>query len=222
MITLIGNLKGGTGKSTVTFNLAVWLESQGRSVTVFDLDPQSSLGDVNSIRNQESYSPQLKVKFKAGELQAGRTEEVLVDVGASDMDAFRFALCQADRVIIPISPSQADIWSTQRFITIVKECCEKESPYLYGFINRADTHHAMTESDEAAMAVKQMSDIEFIDCRWHQRAAYRRSFSEGLAVFEMEPKGKAAQEVNRLANILFKPVTKQIDRRQVRRVEVSA
>ena len=40
MITVIANLKGGTGKSTVTFNLAVWLRSTDRRVAVIDLDPQ--------------------------------------------------------------------------------------------------------------------------------------------------------------------------------------
>ena len=34
MITVIGNFKGGTGKSTVAFNLAIWLASQGRKVAV--------------------------------------------------------------------------------------------------------------------------------------------------------------------------------------------
>ena len=36
-----------------------------------------------------------------------------------------------------------------------------------------------------------------------QRTAFRRSFSEGLAVFEMERKGKASAEFNRLAEALY-------------------
>ncbi len=32
MITVIANLKGGSGKSTVAFNLGVWLEKNGKSV----------------------------------------------------------------------------------------------------------------------------------------------------------------------------------------------
>ncbi len=42
MITLIGNLKGGTGKSAVTFNLAVLLAAKKKSVTVFDLELQAT------------------------------------------------------------------------------------------------------------------------------------------------------------------------------------
>ena len=37
MITVIANLKGGSGKSTVAFNLAVWLEQSGHRVVGYDL-----------------------------------------------------------------------------------------------------------------------------------------------------------------------------------------
>ena len=49
MITVIANLKGGTGKSTVTFNLAIWLQSMGRRVTAIDLDPQQTLADAAAL-----------------------------------------------------------------------------------------------------------------------------------------------------------------------------
>ena len=46
METLVANFKGGTGKSTVVFNLAVWLAANGRDVTVADLDPQRTIVDT--------------------------------------------------------------------------------------------------------------------------------------------------------------------------------
>ena len=59
MITVIANLKGGTGKSTVTFNLAVWLRSTGRRTTVIDLDPQRTLSDAAALRMEEGIEPSL-------------------------------------------------------------------------------------------------------------------------------------------------------------------
>ena len=50
-------------------------------------------------------------------------------------------------------PSQADIWSTQRFLRFVDSVVGKRKPEILGFINRADTHHAVRESDEAAAAL---------------------------------------------------------------------
>lgn len=38
MIVLFGGEKGGTGKSTLATNLAVWLARQGRDVLLVDTD----------------------------------------------------------------------------------------------------------------------------------------------------------------------------------------
>ena len=42
MITIVGSLKGGSGKSTLTFNLAVWLTLAENKVLVVDADPQAT------------------------------------------------------------------------------------------------------------------------------------------------------------------------------------
>lgn len=38
MITVVGSLKGGSGKSTITFNLAVWLAMADQKVLAIDAD----------------------------------------------------------------------------------------------------------------------------------------------------------------------------------------
>jgi chromosome partitioning protein len=114
------------------------------------------------------------------------------------------ALSMAHRVVVPVPPSQADVWSTQRFMKIINEVNEgKKKPEILGFINRADTHIHVRETGETEQALLHLPGIKLIDVRLYQRTAYRRSFSEGLGVFELEPRSKAAAEVNRLASILF-------------------
>ncbi len=207
MITVIGNLKGGTGKSTVAFNLAVWLKLHGGEVELFDLDPQKTLSDVIDIREEEGYEPELGVSDQLKELKAlkGGDTEVIVDVGTSDFKAMKSALKLADRIVTPVPPSQADIWSTQRFIKIIREECggADKMPEILGFINRADTHRGVRETDEAEEALSYLKHIERLQTRLYQRTAYRRSFSEGLAVFEMQPSSKASREVLGLAAMLY-------------------
>ena len=207
MITIIGNLKGGTGKSTVAFNLAIWLKIHQGSVTLFDLDPQKTLSDVVDIREEEGYEPDLEVFDDVAALKAWKNKksEVVVDVGTSDFEAMKTAIKLADRIITPVPPSQADIWSTQRFIKLIREECGgvKKMPPVYGFINRADTHRGVRETDEAEEALEYLKSINRIDLRLYQRTAYRRSFSEGLAVFEMQPSSKASKEILALASILY-------------------
>ncbi len=204
MITVIGNLKGGTGKSTVTFNLAVWLALNDHKVRVFDLDPQATLSDVGDIREEDEYEPVIAISNSFSELKKARQEQVLVDIGTADTDAMRKAIEVTDRIIVPVPPSQADIWSTQRFIKMVVDIRgKKKMPQMLGFVNRADTHIGVRETGEAEDALKILPHIDFIDTRLYQRTTYRRSFSEGLAVFELEPKGKAAAEVNKFASMLY-------------------
>ncbi len=207
MITVIGNLKGGTGKSTVAFNLAIWLKIQQGVVTLFDLDPQKTLSDVVDIREEEGYEPELEVFDDVSQLKSWKNKksEVIVDVGTADFESMKKALELADRIVVPVPPSQADIWSTQRFIKIIREECGgiSKMPELLGFINRADTHRGVRETDEAEEALGYLKSIKHINLRLYQRTAYRRSFSEGLAVFEMQPTSKASKEILDLAKHLY-------------------
>jgi chromosome partitioning protein len=205
MITVIGTLKGGSGKSTLTFNLGVWLAMADVDVQLVDADPQATLSDVVEVRVEEGFQPPVLVRDRSALTKDGlhEHEETLIDIGTADMDAVRTSLTYCDRVVVPVPPSQADIWSTQRFIHLVHSIERDSHPDIVGFINRGDTHHAVRETNEAAAALVSLPNIRFIKPRLSQRTVFRRSFSEGLAVFELEPRGKGAKEFYALAAALF-------------------
>jgi len=205
MVTVIGSYKGGSGKSTITFNLAVWLAMAGVKVQLIDTDPQATLSDVVGVRVEEDFEPQLRVGDPSGLTpeRLNAADETLIDVGTANMDSMRRALELCDRVIVPVPPSQADIWSTQRYIHLVNSMQRDKSAEVLGFINRGDTHHAVRETDEAAAALVSLPDIKLLKPRLSQRTVFRRSFSEGLAVFELEPRGKGAREFLALAAVLY-------------------
>lgn len=206
VITVLGSLKGGSGKSTLTFNLGVWLAMAGVETQLIDADPQATLTDVNQVRQEEDFKPALTIHDRATLTAANLAQaaETLIDIGTSDMDALRLALSLADRVLVPVPPSQADLWSTQRFVRLIESVQrERPGPEVLGFINRGDTHHAVRETDETAAALVSLSGVRFVRARLSMRTVFRRSFSEGLAVFELEPRGKAAREFNALAAALY-------------------
>lgn len=208
MLNVVASLKGGSGKSTLSFNLAVWLAMAGREVRLYDLDPQATLSDVIEVRDEEGLRPALKTcrSLKGLDQCVGESDfETLADVGVADQKKMKQALDIADRILVPVTPSQADVWSTQRFLHDFVS--DPDTPVL-GFINRGDTHHAVRETDEAAAALLTLPGLQFVKQRLHQRTVYRRSFSEGMAVFELEPRGKAAQEFTALAARLYPEVLK--------------
>ncbi len=206
MITVIGNLKGGTGKSTVAFNLSIWLATRRNvHVTVYDLDPQATITDALEIRGEDGHVPVIEpVHFVSQLGSEGKNTEVIVDVGLSDLEAMNAAIQRADRILIPVAPSQADVWSTQRFLKQISQARKSGSPVeVLGFMNRSDTHTAVRETDDAYEALCTLDGIKMLETRLYQRTAYRRSFSEGMAVFEMDPNSKAASEVEELGRILY-------------------
>ena len=209
-VTVIANLKGGSGKSTVAFNLGLWLQMKGQPVVAYDLDPQCTLGDVAEVRAEEGYAPPLVVYQNRDKLveQLGiHPGQVLVDVGASNMDAMKAAISVADRVLIPVPPSQPDVWATQRILKIVEEGADAGNrPELMAFVNRADTHRAVRESDETEEVLGQLPGIRLVPYRLYQRTIYRRSLSEGLGVFELSRRSKAAQEFAIFAQAIFPEV----------------
>ncbi len=206
MITVVGNLKGGTGKSTVAFNLSIWVATRRNvHVSVYDLDPQATITDALEIRAEDGHTPTITPQHFVSQLGSeGKYTEVIVDIGLSDNEAMTAALQRADRILIPIAPSQADVWSTQRFLKIIDKTCKSASkPEVLGFMNRSDTHRAVRETDDAFDALCTLEGLTMLEQRLFQRTVYRRSFSEGMAVFELDPKSKAALEMEALGELLY-------------------
>lgn len=207
MFTVIGSLKGGSGKSTVTFNLAIWLAGMCQKVELFDLDPQLTLTDVLSIRKEDDHKPLPKTSHPSvatlNKKKFDDSTHYLADISIGDAKRMDAALSLADKIIIPVPPSQADVWSLQRFLERVGSVCGNTAPLIQVFINRADTHISVRETDETADALSALTGVHLLNPRLGQRTVFRRSFSEGLAVFELEPKGKASQEFTRLAKAVF-------------------
>jgi len=213
MITVIANLKGGVGKSTVAFNLTVWLARRVPSVVAYDLDLQTTLLDVARVRQVQGHEPPLLVhatRHLEGAALRAQHGEVVIDVGSTNMEAIQAALAFADRVVIPVPPSQPDVWGTQRFLRIVHEASlGPNRGEVVAFVNRADTHHTVRETQETEDALKQLPGLTVLPFRLGNRAIYRRSMSEGLAVFELWPDSKGALEFGRLASALYPQLTTQ-------------
>ncbi|WP_333823445.1 nucleotide-binding protein [Pinisolibacter sp.] len=206
---VVGNLKGGSGKSTVVFNLAVWLAGQGHPVRLVDLDPQKTLSDLVAVRNELGWEPFLEPPLDSTDLPSfGAGSWTLVDVGAADMAGMLEAVGYADLVLVPVMPGQADIWATQRYLKII----DRERPdhcAIRLFVNRADAGAASRETREAVVALEAISgmlaSVAVLPARLGRRIAFCRSLSEGSAVFELEPKSKASEEFQALAQAIVEP-----------------
>lgn len=138
MIIVIGGVKGGTGKSTIATNLAVFAAKSGRQVCLVDADPQKTVTNWVGLRS----SADLGYTFMLMELTSpkfadGRPdprgiaprllafskdyELLIVDCGGRDSSELRSAMLVADLVISPFSPSSHDITTLPQLLDLIAQ-----------------------------------------------------------------------------------------------------
>lgn len=209
MIIVVGNQKGGVGKSTLTVNLAVAWQQSGKSVVIVEADPSVfTVSTWADDREEASLPPILTVK-KTGKLKEAlrnldqQYEVVLVDLPGKDSPEMRSALLAADLFLIPSQPTQADIDATINLAPIVEAVGEyNEDMKTAVVINRLTTHARSTELAEATEALGQAFETILPDAV-HDRKAFRSSLSEGKSVLEGADQ-KAAMEIQKLAHNIEK------------------
>ena len=131
MIILIGNQKGGAGKSTLTLLLANFLTSQKNcNVTVLDMDYQQSLVEkferAKLLENPEAYQVVAASLEKYAELHPVLNENpndlVLIDLpGKLDDDGLIHVFQGADLVICPFSYDEFSFKSTILFAVVLNK-----------------------------------------------------------------------------------------------------
>jgi chromosome partitioning protein len=200
-VIIVGNLKGGSGKSTVAFNLALWLAARGLVPDLVDLDPQKTLSDLIAVREEIGAKPRLRPPAASMAPDAdGRW--TLIDFGAADMERMREIVPHADIVLVPVLPSQADIWATQRYLQSMQGK-RKPGSRVALFVNRADPPNVSRETRETMAALKAMAGAcegaVVLSPMLGRRVAFCRSLSEGQGVFELKEKSKASKEFDAFA-----------------------
>lgn len=129
-ILLVGSEKGGVGKTTVAFNLAVMRAKQGRAVLLVDTDRQGSSATWSSLRADADFQPSLICVQKFGKvgtdlLKLRDAYEIVVDAGGQDSVELRQAIAVADQWVIPVRPGQLDLLSMAKMRQIKREVYER-------------------------------------------------------------------------------------------------
>lgn len=127
-VVAVGNLKGGTGKSTIAVNLACALQADGRNVVLVDADGQGTASDWHA-------GHRLPVEVKSwplgGERDAqkwvGRVlalkaglDDVIIDLPPQVGSGIASALLLADLFVIPVTPSGVDLRATGKALDLLR------------------------------------------------------------------------------------------------------
>ena len=127
-IIAVGNLKGGTGKSTIAVNLACRLAEKQRSVVLIDADPQGTAAAW--LRNGPPRGLSLvSLALARATANAMWTEQIssmrhcydriVIDLPPQAGECFEATLCIADLLIVPLTLSEVDLHATAQAIAVL-------------------------------------------------------------------------------------------------------
>lgn len=202
--------KGGSGKTTITMQLAAGLALRGYRAAVVDLDPQES-----ALRWSESAPPDHPFSTEVLALPPGeqtlaeflapvsrRVDFILLDCPPSiEHPHVGEALTNADLALLPMVPSPTDLWATRAMEKLVLHRIA-ERPGLRGALlpNRV----MRTSLAEDVLDVMCDFALPVLDAPLSQRSAYAESAVRGGSVYELGRAAAAAQdEVDRLVSIIL-------------------
>lgn len=201
MIITVASTKGGVGKSTIAVNLAVEATRDGKRVLLVDSDVQGSSVGFRAAREKDDIKAMSIITSTLHrDLSAFQSFDfIIVDVGGRDTGVFRSALLAADIAIIPVLPSQYDIWAaTDNVENIRLARVVKEFKAFFLFNQVIQGTKISGEAIAALAEIVGEDGIKLMDTQLVSRVAYKNSISRGLGVSEYEPNGKAAAEIQSL------------------------
>mgnify|MGYP003667185643 FL=1 len=122
-IISILNPKGGSGKTTITTNLARSLHERGQKVLIVDSDPQGSARDWHAV--DEKNPLPLVALDRANNVKslpgvAAAYDFVVVDGAAKLEDMIAASIKITNFVFIPVTPSPYDLWAASDLVEFIK------------------------------------------------------------------------------------------------------
>ena len=206
MILTVGNTKGGVGKTTIAVNIAVEAARAGERVLLVDTDPQGSSLAFRAEREKDDIQAGALVSDKLHKDVQGFVDSfdfIIIDAGGRDNAVFRSAVAACNLFLLPVLPSQFDVWAAEDAVQVYKDIQPFNDMYGYMVLNMIRPNTKVSAEAEEALA-EYRADLPVLQERLHNRVAFKVSISDGLGVTEYEQNGKAAQEIKNLYSKLNK------------------
>lgn len=188
--------KGGSGKSTLAACLAVAAKQAGERVFIIDMDPQKSLIKWGRRRNDAELPVEAvsaaKLPAALAALAKSQVGLVIIDTPATESPASEAAMKAADLSIIPARPTVFDIWSSEATRGKLKTM-NKDYAFL---LNQCPAAQESQRVQDGAAALESMGGL--LRPLIASRVDYQEAAREGMGVTEVDPDGKAADEMRLL------------------------
>lgn len=209
MIISFTTLKGGTGKSTLSQNLAVCLAHMDYKVCIIDTDTNGSCVRWSGFRPQDL--PEITVislpDAKALRNNINRIHkdyEVLIIDGTPHLSELTSSIILvSDLVISPVKPSALDLWATEKFLEKYEDAKLLKEKIKACFVLNQFKHNTIL-SREAEEALSSF-EIPILKSKISDRVAYSEAVTLGLGVIEFKDE-KAKNEMISFTNEIIENI----------------
>jgi chromosome partitioning protein len=220
--TLVINSKGGSGKTTLTTNLASYFAANGVPTAVMDYDPQGST--LNWVRTRPPHAfrihganaaPQKSGLRSIGMHVPANTRQLIIDApaGVSGL-MLQEMLTRAHCILIPVAPSAIDIHATANFIRdlLLTGKVRANSIRLGVVANRVRKSNPVYQPLERFLASLNLPLL----ARLPDSDVFLTAAETGMGIFEMEFAASATERQQ------FQPIVEWVDRFPLAPAERSA
>jgi chromosome partitioning protein len=200
MIITISHQKGGVGKSTLAYNVAVEL-SKKYNVEVIDLDVQQTVTAYNRVRYEMGQQPlpvhifttpeELEIYFES----LNDDTVVIIDSGGFDSSLNRFAMLVSDFLITPVSSEFTEILGLQKYESILKELSEQSGMTIVTNVVLNKTNPNQKKFDDVNDFISSSHHFILMDSMLRRRVDFANSVAYGFSVRELDKKSESAKEL---------------------------
>lgn len=210
MIVVIGGEKGGSGKSCLAQNLAVYLILKGRDVLIVDADNQCTTTNWARRRNDNTNVTKINIVQAVGNINetlldlSKKYDDIIVDVHGQDSNSLRTAMAVATHMLIPFRPKRRDLETLPTMENLVA---------LAKSFNRGlSVKVVLTQCPTLPTQVKRILEskevcssfgFEVLNAITTYRNIYDDADEEGLTVLDTKADPKATTEINDIAFEFF-------------------
>lgn len=194
---LIANPKGGSGKTTLSTNIAGYLAARGKRVAILDLDRQKSATQWLSSRPRNL--PAIELMQSEVETEAPLDTLVIDSPAALHGKNLEHALKLVHKVIVPIAPSAFDIQASRDFLEVLHhEKMVRKGKIFIGVVGMR-----MDPRTRAALTLEQFLkglDLPVL-AYLRETQAYVNAAFEGKTLFDLPP-SQAQRELEQWSYLL--------------------
>ena len=205
-VIAFSNQKGGSGKSTLSANLAVLWSNSGYKVAVIDADPQKSLTYWLTERKKyygaddigiNSYNFDIRSLAEEVKKIKRKYDFIIID----SPPAITFETIQiikaSNGLFVPVQPSPLDLMATLPFLQIARE--ERKKPLI--ILNRVMPRAKLTD----AMILRlRYSGAKIARSRISSKVIFAESFAVGRGVIDINVTSDAAKEIINVGNEILR------------------